>query len=149
MREKVNGFVGVMAVAILCMVSGLCMVWGIAPVVLAVYVAACAVCGRYMITCIGCAAGVAAGSMGIAGLLHAYEYMIPGPAYSGVMVTEKYLVLLGLAMCLMKIVYSRNSRSYVRVIVVMSAAVLMGNIVVYADNMLMEWWRLRYSCVPV
>lgn len=137
MREKVNGFVGVMAVAILCMVSGLCMVWGIAPVVLAVYVAACAVCGRYMITCIGCAAGVAAGSMGIAGLLHAYEYMIPGPAYSGVMVTEKYLVLLGLAMCLMKIVYSRNSRSYVRVIVVMSAAVLMGNIVVYADNMLM------------
>ena len=45
MREKVNGFVGVMAVAILCMVSGLCMVWGIAPVVLAVYVAACAVCG--------------------------------------------------------------------------------------------------------
>ena len=54
MREKVNGFVGVMAVAILCMVSGLCMVWGIAPVVLAVYVAACAVCGRYMITCIGC-----------------------------------------------------------------------------------------------
>lgn len=39
MREKVNGFVGVMAVAILCMVSGLCMVWGIAPVVLAVYVA--------------------------------------------------------------------------------------------------------------
>lgn len=137
MREKVNGFVGVMAVAILCMVSGLCMVWGIAPVVLAVYVAACAVCGRYMITCIGCATGVAAGSMGIAGLLHAYEYMIPGPAYSGVMVTEKYLVLLGLAMCLMKIVYSRNSRSYVRVIVVMSAAVLMGNIVVYADNMLM------------
>ena len=137
MREKVNGFVGVMAVAILCMVSGLCMVWGIAPVVLAVYVAACAVCGRYMITCIGCAAGVAAGSMGIAGLLHAYEYMIPGPVYSGVMVTEKYLVLLGLAMCLMKIVYSRNSRSYVRVIVVMSAAVLMGNIVVYADNMLM------------
>lgn len=100
MREKVNGFVGVMAVAILCMVSGLCMVWGIAPVVLAVYVAACAVCGRYMITCIGCAAGVAAGSMGIAGLLHAYEYMIPGPVYSGVMVTEKYLVLLGLAMCL-------------------------------------------------
>ena len=84
MREKVNGFVGVMAVAILCMVSGLCMVWGIAPVVLAVYVAACAVCGRYMITCIGCAAGVAAGSMGIAGLLHAYEYMIPGPVYSGV-----------------------------------------------------------------
>ena len=54
MREKVNGFVGVMAVAILCMVSGLCMVWGIAPVVLAVYVAACAVCGRYIITCIGC-----------------------------------------------------------------------------------------------
>ena len=53
MREKVNGFVGVMAVSILCMVSGLCMVWGIAPVVLAVYVAACAVCGRYMITCIG------------------------------------------------------------------------------------------------
>ena len=65
MREKVNGFVGVMAVAILCMVSGLCMVWGIAPVVLAVYVAACAVCGRYMITCIGCAAGVAAGAAGV------------------------------------------------------------------------------------
>ena len=41
MREKVNGFVGVMAVAILCMVSGLCMVWGIAPVVLAVYVMKC------------------------------------------------------------------------------------------------------------
>lgn len=101
MSDKVRKYMCMCVMALLCLTGGACVIWGLAPVAVAMYIVCSAMSGGYVVMCAATMLGVAAGTMwGVDGMS---TYLYPGVDYSGYMVLRKYMILLGLVMCLLKL----------------------------------------------
>lgn len=128
----------------LCFVGGACVVFGMAPAAVAVYVLCCCICGRVLLPCICTMLGVISGTLGVLRLQFSDTYLFFDVRYDGASVCTKYLVLLSVIMCVMKMMLVRSRRGreddlYIlsRLQPLIAAGIVAADIAIYSDAFVM------------
>lgn len=136
MKIDVTRCAGIMCTVLICIASGACVLWGMAPAAVAMCMLSCKWCKRLTPVYVSCMVGILIVGTGILSLPYSDTYVLDGMTYDGMLFVQKYAGLLAAVLLIVRIAGRQGENGNRLKGYVLSVAVICAvNIVSYRDTL--------------
>lgn len=136
MKIDVKKCAGIMGSVLVCIASGACVLWGMAPAAVAMCMLSCKWCKRLTPVYVSCMVGILLVGMGILSLPYSDTYVLDAMNYDGMLFIQKYAVLLAAVLLVVRIAGRQEGTGNRLKGYVLSAAVVCAvNVISYRDTL--------------
>lgn len=136
MKIDVTRCAGIMCTVLICIASGACVLWGMAPAAVAMCMLSCKWCKRLTPVYVSCMVGILIVGTGILSLPYSDTYVLDGMTYDGMLFVQKYAGLLAAVLLIVRIAGRQGENENRLKGYVLSVAVICAvNIVSYRDTL--------------